>query len=266
VIDGTVELVRRIARLDGERGGSPSVYDPNADLTWFVEVLSEVTNPGKAFDVRQIPCASPRDADDLFAGCRLLRRLVAAAPEVVCGPLQPERQFWVATRKPRWEPPGACEPRRSSFVPVAPEAAIELSTKPFGHGLFTSTGVLGTVGMWRLYLELYRDASPLRLPWHTWLIGAKPNSAVKEVTTAAEWVEFVRSYPQPAGSLLFPNWRAIAADYDAVHMTIRAIGATQGIGFPTEDGIVAAPYWDVESTFWLRWSFDVATLIEVSNP
>jgi len=40
----------------------------------------------------------------------------------------------------------------------------------------------------------------------------------------------------------------------------------QGIGFPTEDGIVAAPYWDVESTFWLRWSFDVATLIEVSNP
>lgn len=55
--------------------------------------------------------------------------------------------------------------------------------------------------------------------------------------------------------MLYPDWRAVAQRYDAVHMTLRAIAATQGLLFPTDEGQIAPTFWDVESTFWLRWCF-----------
>lgn len=46
---------------------------------------------------------------------------------------------------------------------------------------------------------------------------------------------------------------------------LHAISATQGLDLHTGDGIVAAPYWDVESTSWLRWCVASAELVEITG-
>ncbi len=85
---------------------------------------------------------------------------------------------------------------------------------------------------------------------------------MREITSAAEWVELVLSHPLQERGLIFPDWKSVARHCDAVHMTLRAIAATQDLYFSSEQGIVATTYWDVESTLWLRWCFDSVRLIE----
>ena len=63
-------------------------------------------------------------------------------------------------------------------------------------------------------------------------------------------------FPTSYEGLLYPDWKAVARHCDGVHVTLRAVGATQGICFRLSDGVVAPPYWDVETTFWLRWVFE----------
>ncbi|MGH3993459.1 MAG: hypothetical protein ACRDSN_13480, partial [Pseudonocardiaceae bacterium] len=146
------------------------------------------------------------------------------------------------------------------------------TAKPFGAGLFTSTGVLGGHGMWRTYLDRNRWSTLHPLPWHTWRLTPRPDAVVHEISSAAQWVDFVRSYPLRRGALVYPDWPSAARDLDAVHVTLRAIAAIQGLRFPAgefpadefpaDGAAVAASYWDVESTFWLRWSFTAAELVE----
>ena len=50
--------------------------------------------------------------------------------------------------------------------------------------------------------------------------------------------------------------------YDAIHVTIPAVVAVQGIRIATASGIIAESYWDVELTLWLNWSFRSAILTE----
>jgi hypothetical protein len=46
-------------------------------------------------------------------------------------------------------------------------------------------------------------------------------------------------------------------------MTLAAIVATQGFTFASPAGPIAAAYWDLETTLWLRWRFETVTLREV---
>jgi hypothetical protein len=150
----------------------------------------------------------------------------------------------------------------SHFIGVSDAVPMKASTKPFYVGLFTSTGVLGTYGMWRTHLDLNEYSSLHPRPWHTWAVEPHPNAVVHEIASASQWVELVLSHPRRERGWLFPDWHFVARQCDGVHMTLRAIAATQGLYFPTEQGLIAAPYWDVESTFWLRWCFDSVKLVE----
>jgi hypothetical protein len=91
------------------------------------------------------------------------------------------------------------------------------------------------------------------------LIGVK----VHEIPTAAAWAEFVSSYPYRYGDLVYPDWRSASRDHDAVHMTLQAVAATQGVFFEVQGETLAPTYWDVESTLWLRWCFSKPELIRV---
>ena len=79
------------------------------------------------------------------------------------------------------------------------------------------------------------------------------------MTTAAQWAELTLRYPVVNDDFIYPDWRAIARDWDAVHITIRAIAAIQGMRLQTSQGLLAPSYWDIETTFWLRWSFTEVT-------
>jgi hypothetical protein len=137
--------------------------------------------------------------------------------------------------------------------------------KPFGLGLFTSTAVFGGHGAWRTYLDLQQGSSLFPPPWYTWAVELEPAATVVEVSSAADWVELVESHPLRAGGLTYPDWASLGRNCDGVHMTVRAIAATQGIVLRLREGFAAPPYWDVESTLWLRWRVRSAELVDVTT-
>jgi len=258
--DGIAELERRVAELDGDPLDDDPASPPGLsgrqatirDARNFIRALDEVTSTG---DHATTEIVSSAHADAIVARSLLIRRLGSAEPALVTDGIDGCPQFWVSTGKPPWVP------RREPVL--SPEhfvAATHLdrtdNANPFGIGLYTSSGFQGTQGMWRLYLDLGNYSSNFPRPWHVWRADVSAAARVRNVTTAAEWEDLVLRHPAVHDDgLIYPDWPAIAADWDAVHMTIRAIAAIQGVRFRTSRGFLAPSYWDVETTFWLRWAF-----------
>ena len=117
--------------------------------------------------------------------------------------------------------------------------------------------------MWREYLEPFRGSTLYPLPWNTWEMTVDAdNIRVAEIVSASKWVEFVETYATISDGLVYPDWVEIAREFDAVHVTLPTITAAQGFYFDAVQGLVAPAFWDVETTFWLRWCFSGARLIE----
>ncbi|MHB8471028.1 MAG: hypothetical protein ACYDCH_14930 [Gaiellaceae bacterium] len=195
--------------------------------------------------------------DEVVARSALLERLRQKAPQVVDRPISSSRQVWIATRRPAHLPPRREPLEREAFVEPSTFTLLRASTKPFGVGLYSSTAVVGTLGMWWCYLRLQRGSTLFPKPWRAWSFVAQPGVKIIEVTSASSWVDFVKSAPLVHDGYVYPDWLKISRRWDAVHVTARAVAAIQGIGFTRGDETVLAPaYWDVESTLWLRWRFD----------
>ncbi len=129
--------------------------------------------------------------------------------------------------------------------------------------MFTSTGVLDGYGMWRCLLRGYESSTTLFLrPWYIWQLELRPRVRIYEIYNASRWVDLITAHPRIERGFLHPDWAAVASNWDAIHITLRAITAAQGMSFTTAYGPTVAPYWDVESTFWLRWCFTTSALVE----
>lgn len=269
-----VALVRRLAELDarpwvGERWirGVTSDAEPDAGvrLGRFLSVMCRV--PGALVEVEEIsePKIDAVRADDLVAGSSLLTEIDRFAPDMVAGPMDRTRQHWITTDKPlrsklpNWngDPPSA---RRF----VVPQVDHPARIKPFGVGMWTSTACVAETSMWKAYLEPSKKSGggAWSTPWHTWALFIEDDVKIAEITSATTWVKFVRAYPRICEGRLYPDWVKVARDFDAVHMTLSAIAAVQGFNFSTPDGVIPAESWDVESTFWLKWRFSGARLVE----
>jgi hypothetical protein len=222
------------------------------DLAYFSTVIDQVASFVAGFDDTPLHLLQPEEADALFRKCQILDRVTKFAPDIVDGPIRLDQQYWVATGRPGHLPPSSQQLSQSSFVDAADSPEV-FSTKPFHVGLFSSTGVLDTFGMWHIYLDMNRGSSLYPPPWYTWAVEMQRNVAVREITSASEWVNFVDDYPRSDGRFLYPDWRRAAKDYDGVHVTLRALAAIEGLPFPGRHGIVAPSFWGVESTLWLHW-------------
>jgi hypothetical protein len=131
-------------------------------------------------------------------------------------------------------------------------------------GIYTSTAVNDGRSLWRAFLEIGTEASLHPQPWAVWDVRLHGDRAkVCEINGAATWCDLVQAYATRADGLLYPDWRAIATDFDGVHMTLAAIVATQGFTVLSSAGPIAATYWDLETTLWLRWRFESVNLREV---
>lgn len=254
-------LALRAADLDASTDPNASA---DAGLRHFTSVMSLWTEPETAARTGGRSVIEPSDADEVADNCVLLRHLAREEPSLVRGPLDRMRQHWIGAgphelmpaRRPTLAPERFTTPRG---VPIPP------STKPFHLGLYTSTAQRNGPGMWRMYLDQGSNLHPG--PWRTWeLQVTDPAAAVLEITGAREWAAFVGRYALVHGGAVFPDWDKVALDYAGVHVTLRAILATQGFSFTVEDGLTAPPYWDIESTLWLRWCFSSVRLLEVTPP
>jgi hypothetical protein len=257
-------LTERIARLDR------AVVVPMevSAAVHFVDVMASITHtqltPSSKLETYS-RVVDPLEADELVASCELLDAIAQQSRSIADGPLVAKCQEWIADG-PR---PGGEDvsrtPAARHFRAPDKRASIPPSTKPFHLGLYTSTMLPRAQGMWRIYLDKYGGA-PVLLPrpWHCWhLRPVSTGLRVREIASARDWTAFVSTYATTDGDRLYPDWQDAADDYDAVHVAARAIVAIQGFSFPTPAGCTAPAYWDVESTFWLRWVFTGATLLDV---
>jgi hypothetical protein len=211
-------------------------------------------------------------ADSLIAECRLFTEI---ATPLTVGPIDLRHQQWIGSGTSFLKPgedPASTEsrtPSRSRFT--TPYDRIDDKRKPlpftlsrpFGFGFYTSTITELGCGMWRTYLE--SNSSLFSKPWYEWEIQPEPEAKVLEITCAREWTQLVTQYQRSGSGFIYPDWVAVSADFDAVHLTARGVAAVQGFCFPTSRGLTAPVYWDVESTLWLRWCFSSTTLTGIAE-
>jgi hypothetical protein len=239
MISPASSLRRRIDLLD-------TTDRPRSDtrLGRFVSVLAYYTNTAMAEEIGEWVTLDPAEADELAGTCRLLAAVSRHdGQDLVTGPLHRDRQLWVANGRHD----GSSGPGRSRFSSPREASLGRPSPKPFGVGLYTATAIRPWTSMWHLYLDPYYESEMYPLPWHTWRLAAAGDSSVREITSATEWTEFVAEYAMPGTDPLCPDWRRVAADVDGLHMTLRAVVATQGFQFPVKGGVTAAAYWDVDT-------------------
>lgn len=258
-VDLVAELSRRVNRLDIGAGDSWHLRRPMSSFERFLTVMDEITDTSAVSGSSSVP---PSVADAIASRSTLLSRLSEIAPEIVVGPLDPDEQFWIGTGKPSTVPKSDPWLSYERFVDARDVADQDPSTKPFWTGLYTATGLAGTFGMWELYLEA-TQSTLFPKPWHIWKVQPIPEARIREVQSAASWADFVCSYPRQRRGLVYPNWRSVARDYDAVHVTLGAVAALQGVHLKVEDNILAPCYWGLESTLWLHWCFGAVQLVAV---
>ena len=256
-LDANASLTDQYANVT-ENLSSQALGQVRQDLFEYIQVLRRVFYVEEAWT----PVVKAHDADEVIAGSRLLTRLGSIVPQTIDGKLDRSAQYWLSTAKFNWNKPREPYLSESNFVD-AENASIAASTKPFYVGLYTYTGISGSHGMWREYVERAVRGTGFERPWHIWKVQANPGARVWEVDSASAWANLNVSYPCIVDGLIYPDWFAIGAAYDAVHLSAMAIAAIQGVRISTSLGVIAPSYWDVESTLWLHWRLDDVSEVEV---
>lgn len=228
----------------------------------FVTLLGEISSDGVPDDETKI-FGSPKEVDAFVAESAFLKALGDGAPWLDT-PLASSayRQHWISTGKPAWVPPQEQRPSAHHFKPVSEiQAGTSASWRETG-GLYSSTATDTWVGMWRNFLDGDSCAGLHPRPWSTWRLEIASNAKVHSIRTATDWVELLNAHGSNSGGIARVNWASVARIWDAVHFTPRAIVAVEGYRFETLMGLSAPVYWDVESTYWLRWCFDAVELVD----
>jgi hypothetical protein len=260
----TNALTRRFQALDAE---PPLEFDWPRDvgvrdrrhasrIAHFVAVMSRWTDVTVHEEAGAGAAIEPAAADILARDSRLLAEIKQSEPGLVVGAMDGTRQQWTPIRRSAYtgEPPS-----EDSFV--VPRADQPAAIKPADAGLYTSTAAIDGVSMWSAYLE-YGGSSALPSPPYTWKLTHFEPISVAEITSATQWAEFVLAHPRRAGCLVYPDWATIAERFDAVHITLPTIAAAQGFALTTTDGTIAPAFWDVETTFWVKWRISSAELVD----
>jgi len=246
-------LEARAEEIEAVLTASPSAED---GLRCLLALMSSVTNT--ACPSAESPAAvQPEVADGIFGKSRA-SRLLRDALDVCYAGSDGGEQHWVHVSRgarPRGHPTEGQFRAPDLAVPTPP------AVKPFDYGLYTSTPLAAGYGMWRMYLDPYYGSDLFPLPWYTWRLTFPATARVVTVDDAYGWVRLVASFPRVHDGWVYPDWAGIAACYDGVRLTFPAVVAAQGVSFLTLQGQTAPGFWDVESTYWLRWRITDAILV-----
>lgn len=226
--NGQEEIKRRIQELDSDPFHYRTEEGILADVRRFISILGNVTNT--SMPKSEI---SAVDVDTMQAQSRLLKRLEKIVPEIVKGPLRLEEQYWVGKSHPDKSTKDKLIPNEKSFNALISDPLAYRAVKPFSVGFFTSTGILNTYGMWKLYITPFAQSGLYPLPWAVWKVQPESHVKILEIKSAHDWEKIILTYPYFEKDLLYPDWKCVAQDYDAIHMNLRAIAAIQGFYLKT---------------------------------
>jgi hypothetical protein len=135
---------------------------------------------------------------------------------------------------------------------------------PIGHGLLVSTrSLLGYPAIRLLLVEECQgdfDSALVRR------LEIDPAARVLEIAAAADWVQLTATYPLDVtgarrhdwyrvtgwtGRWVVPDWAAVAAEWDGVHLSVAAYLAGAGRALPVGDAATMIAGWDPDATYWL---------------
>lgn len=125
-------------------------------------------------------------------------------------------------------------------------------TKPSG-GLWTSTYRPRHGSGWVQWC-LSEDFGVPDEGWRAWRLQPAENARIYTIASLADLQRLLAEFgEQPRlfpGMMRYPDFEAVAREYDAVHLTDEGQWATRLTHPESLYG------WDCESTVWFRWAFD----------
>ena len=136
---------------------------------------------------------------------------------------------------------------------------------PFANGTTETTRARDGIGALGVFLE--EDSSSNEARVQPVRIYGAPR--IYEITGPQDWANLVDTYPLPVPASrrsvwydttgeyrdwFIPDWVSVAADYDAVHLTMMAYLTTPGVAIPlsANAGATVLAGWNPDATFWLR--------------
>ena len=156
--------------------------------------------------------------------------------------------------------------RRAAGLPADPRApwSGDWWSTPAMSGLPSTTRA--AAGLGAVALALTEDS----MGWpaaRVWPARVGPGARVYELTGPAAWTELVRRYPLEvtrsrrhdwwratgrAGRWLIPDYAAVAADWDGVHLAVAGYLSTAGVAWPVSgDAATVLAGWNPDQTWWL---------------
>jgi hypothetical protein len=188
---------------------------------------------------------------------------------------------WLPQRMPRWW--DAVDRMHQVWVGRAGEAPIEgrlmVDLSPFHaeapkprQAFWTCTRLSTLVSPW-----LESSEKLTRGPERFWVVTASEAARVAEIHSPNQWSDLARAYPRTepgstftttwprpeSSTRLDPDWSKVAQDWDGVHLSVGGLLTAEDV--PRQSGGLTTELrgWNMESTVWLRWSFDSVGPLDV---
>jgi hypothetical protein len=137
-------------------------------------------------------------------------------------------------------------------------------------------------------------------PVSRWLLPVRSDARVYEIHQPGDWAELVARYPHRAddphagwelpgpnqancgvqdllagqyrqairdaiGAHFVPDWRAVAADFDGVHLSWAGFLTSEGYISDLDGGVTMLRYWSSERTLWLADAFETPHPLPAPN-
>lgn len=122
-----------------------------------------------------------------------------------------------------------------------------------GTGRQRSSSLLdGTNSQWTAYAHGAADhISDFPIP--AWRMRFHQEVRVFEVNHPADWHDLCEGYPaEGEDGRLLPDWFAVSADWDGVHLTLGGLLTCEQNRFEKDGRWSMHHFWHAESTYWLR--------------
>ena len=141
-------------------------------------------------------------------------------------------------------------------TPSSPPTGWELyAQKPEGAE-YSSTAVGDTCAI-LIAMEHHAGDFYPAYPIRRYHLRASPTARVYEVDGPQAWHHLAIGYPAlDEEGRTVPDWGLVAADWDAVHLSLGGLLTAQLVRVEGPDGFTELQGWDSELTTWLRWCFD----------
>lgn len=134
---------------------------------------------------------------------------------------------------------------------------------------YTSTFIQGTSSLFAAIDHGVGDIRDgySRPPYSFWQLEVDASARVFEVDGPQSWHNLCLSYPAEGANhrsepdfsgdegRLVPDWSAVAADWDSVHLTFGGWLTAEQVRVESPAGWTYHWAWDAEQTMWLRWKF-----------